>query len=158
MRKTTTAGIVWVLLAALPWASIAAGADQKPALITFLSAASDGSLTHPVGEVVDLSLPFSVTETRRFELYLSPLLGEYGDPTSLQHSIEEVPAAKAKNGRLPLTVEPGLLTLRLKGPALATAGKYSGTLAVIDGGKMLQSHRLVLTRASAPRTAKVVVE
>ena len=64
LRGTIVAGL-WVLLAALPSPSEAAADDQKPPLITFLGAASDGSLTHPVGAVVDLSLPFSVTEARK---------------------------------------------------------------------------------------------
>lgn len=150
--------MAWVLCVASSCASGMASAQSKSP-VSFLNAgAGDASVTQSVGAATDVYLPFTLADKRKLEFYLSPLAGEHGDGVTLQPSILEMPAAKASGGRLAFAAEPGVLTLRLQGPPLANAGKYTGNLAVLEDGKPVQTLRLAIQRAPTPRPAKVVVE
>lgn len=151
--------IAWALCAVLPLAPPAEAAEEKP-LLRFLNApaAADGTVTYAVSTGVDLLLPFAGPQGSAIELYLSPFLGEHGDGLAIEPSIAELPQARVKDQRLSFEVDSPVLTLRLKVPALPTAGKYTGTLVVMQEGKVQQSNRIVLARALAQRPAKVTVD
>lgn len=151
--------IAWAICAALPLAPLAEAAEEKPVL-RFLNAppTTDGTMTYAVSTGVNLLLPFAGTRGSTLELYLLPFLGEHGDGLSIEPSIEELPRASMKDQRLSFAVDRPVLTLRLKVPALPTAGKYIGGLVVVQEGEVRQSNRIVLTRALAQRPAKVTVD
>ena len=138
--------------------AVSAASAAQPSAIQFLTAGSDGSLTYIVPSAVDLSLPFTPAKGRKLELYLSSLVGEEGDVVVLKPSIAELPDLGVKRQRLVLDTAQGVLTLRLQGPALPTAGRYAGTLAVLEDGALVQTSRVVLTRVPTLHAAKLSVE
>jgi len=163
MRKIAASHVVsWmasVLCAVLPLAPSPAAAAETPA-VRFLSpaAAADGTITYAVGTDVDLLLPFTATGEGTLEFHLLPFRSEHGDGLSVRPSIVELPDVAVKEQRLLFPVDRPILTLRLQGPALPTSGRYTGALAVVQQGKVLQTNHIVLTRAAAQRPAKMTVD
>ena len=136
---------------------VAAGEDP---VVRFLNvpAGTDGTMTYSVTPGVDLPLPFTAPQESPFEFYLSPFLGEHGDVLSVQPSIAGLPGTRAKDQRLSFVMDHPVMTLQLKVPTLPTTGKYTGSLVVLQEGKVRQTNRLVLNRALAQRPAKVIVD
>jgi hypothetical protein len=135
--------------------------NAQNSVIRFLDAipARDGGLAYSVVPGSDLVLPFAVDKGGNLELYLSPLRGEHGDTASMEFSIDGVTLTAAKDRRFAFSAADGaIFQLRLKAPTLSQPGKYSGTLTVLRDGKRSQTDRLDLTRALAPRAAKLAVD
>ncbi|MBI3374054.1 MAG: hypothetical protein HY017_20205 [Betaproteobacteria bacterium] len=151
--------MAWVICAIMPIAPGPAAAVDAP-IVRFLNASpeTDGAMAYVVGTGADLLLPFTGPQGSALEFYLSPFRGEHGDAIAARPSIAELPGASVKDQRLSFAVDRPILTLHLKVPALPTASKYSGTLVVLQQGKVQQANRLVLSRALAQRPARVTVD
>src|SRR5215831_10943609 len=114
----------------------------------------EGGLTSVVVPASDLVLPLVVDKAGKLEFFLSQFRSEQGDALSIPASVDGRPDSSFKDGRLAFSGTEGtILALRLKTPALAQPGKYSGTLTVLLDGKYQQTERLAFTRPPAQRLA-----